>query len=205
MSVDFRKAEDLSTSRDRLNLSDGPCISRLYWRNGNLKYIGFVDNIIDKNKNGRGKYFDVHGNLYFVGNFKNNKFDGPKNTYYYTNRMIRFKGESSNGNFKKGIEFHKNGKFKYRGSFESVKPKFNVFNIEYHSNGQILKIGCENKLNSIDDTNTESNTEPNFEGAEFDNKGYKKGENPQAQTILQRNQRIVWMINIIRNRQNANA
>jgi antitoxin component YwqK of YwqJK toxin-antitoxin module len=70
-------------------------VDKLYWRNGYLKFIGFVDK--EKKKNGRGKYFDVSGNLYFIGTFRDNRFEGRKNFYYYCNNMLKFKGESWNG------------------------------------------------------------------------------------------------------------
>ena len=202
MSVDIKENSNpnkKSSQIDRNSLSEIPCVHKMYWRNGNLKYIGFVDNNIDKNKNGRGKYFDVSGNIYFVGNFRNNKFDGPNNTYFHTNMMIRFKGESRNGNFKKGVEFHKNGKFKVKGSYDKFQPSFDEFNIEYHPNGQLLKVGFVNKFKNDETTKTE----PKFEGMELDIKGYRKGENPEDQANRERANRIIWMFNHIRNLRNA--
>jgi hypothetical protein len=50
------------------------------------------------------------------------------------------------GLWKKGIEFHKNGKFKFRGSYDRCRTSFKEFNIEYYSNGQIMKIGIESSV-----------------------------------------------------------
>lgn len=115
-------------------------INKLFWTNGKLKYIGFVDK--EKKRNGRGQYYDVHGNLYFCGTFKDNRFEGQYCEYYHTNKMYRYKGGAINGLMGgNGIEFYKNGKMKFRGNFERGRPNFNNFNVEYHANGQISKIG----------------------------------------------------------------
>ena len=81
--------------------------------------------------NGRGKYYDIHGNLYFIGTFRDNRFEGPNCQYLFTNNMIRYKGGAWNGLFEgKGREFHKNGKMKARGEFEKGRPTYKTFNVE---------------------------------------------------------------------------
>merc|ERR1712224_1011380 len=90
-----------------------------------------------------------------------------------------------NGMFTKGIEFHKNGKFKYRGTYKRCKPDFKGFNVEYFPNGQILRMG-ECKVKQVEEKLIEEKkqkkkeTEPEeeivFEGVEYSKEGIEKEE-----------------------------
>lgn len=192
--------------------SDTNTVQKCFWRNGNLKYIGFVDKF--KQKNGKGKYYDVNGNLYFIGEFRDNKFEGGDNSYYHTNGMLRFQGESVNGMFREGVEFHKNGKFKFRGRYSRCKPDFDKFNIEYYSNGQIMKIGKNKVLEkeeemieekrcdaNVDNKKEDEVDQERFEGIEYCKEGIDKREMERRlrEQERRRNERINYMVNAIRN------
>ena len=91
---------------------------KIYYFNGEVKYEGnFINDKIKK-----GRYNAKSGN-YYIGEFKNWKFNG-KGIFYDKNGKIINKEDFENGEFiyckfdGKGIKYNENGEIINKGDFE---------------------------------------------------------------------------------------
>ena len=72
-------------------------------------------------KNGKGKEYDLFGELGFEGEYKNGKRNG-KGKEYYENGKLKFEGEYLNGKRNgKGKEYNPEGKLKFEGNYLNGK------------------------------------------------------------------------------------
>jgi hypothetical protein len=96
-------------------------------------FIGpVIDDIKKFKRNGFGKDFYKNGDIKYIGNFINDKYDDDNGLFYYeegyNDGIYNYKkGEYFNGKFKEGkkIEgkiFYKNDEIKFEGSFQNDKP-----------------------------------------------------------------------------------
>ena len=93
-------------------------------------------NFINGKLEGNGKYIYKNGN-YYIGQFKNDKFNG-KGILYNKNGNIIYEGDFINGKIEgNGKHFYKNGQY-YVGQFKNNKR--NGKGILYYKNGNVM---CE--------------------------------------------------------------
>ena len=96
-------------------------------------FIGpVIDDIKKFERNGFGKDFYKNGDIKYIGYFKNDKYDDDNGLFYYEegyNDGIYYygKGEYFNGEFREGKKIkgkicYKNDKIKFDGSFKDDKP-----------------------------------------------------------------------------------
>ena len=84
-------------------------------RKDRIIYQGAVKN--GNIKHGFGKEFFQKGNQKYEGNFKHGKYDGDYCKIYYFSGGIYYFGSVKMGKKVQGVLYHKNGKIKYKGSF----------------------------------------------------------------------------------------
>ncbi len=82
-----------------------------YGDNGVIKFEG---EILNGERNGKGKEYDENGFLIFEGEYLNGERNGKGNEYHDYDKKLRFEGEYMNG-LRHGIgkEYYDNGKIKY--------------------------------------------------------------------------------------------
>jgi len=143
---------------------------------GNVQenYGNFIGPVIDDIKkferNGFGNDFYKNGEMKYIGNFKNDKYDDDNGLFYYEegyNDGIFYyeKGDFFNGKFKEGkkIEgkiYDKNSQLKFEGSFQNDIPIINISDNDFNLNNDNNYIyDDDNENNKVEDRKENSNDE----------------------------------------------
>lgn len=101
----------------------------------NSKYVGDWDNGI---YNGNGVLYRTDGSQYYIGEFKNGKFNGHGTLFYIDGR--KYEGDFKDGKINgKGVEYRPDGSKFYEGEWKN--GKMNGFGIKYNNDGEIRRQG----------------------------------------------------------------
>ena len=147
----------------------------------NENYGNFIGPVIDdiKNfeRNGFGKDFYKNGDIKYMGNFKNDKYDDGNGLFYYeegyTDGIYYYeKGEYFNGEFKEGKKikgkiYDKNDKIKFDGSFQDDIPIIDTS--DCNDNDKSFNYNEDNKDEDSKDSDNNNNDENDSDKNDKDN------------------------------------